>query len=253
MLTITAENIHKGFFDKQVLRGVDLKILPGETMVIMGPSGCGKSVFLKHIVGLLQADQGRMLIDDIDITHVSRKKLYEVRKRFGMVFQGAALFDSMTVGENVGLALDEHTRMTTSQIADVCEEKLRMVGLPDIQSKRPSELSGGMKKRVGIARAIAMDPECVLYDEPTTGLDPRMSDVINELILKLQNELKLTSVVVTHDLKSAYTVSDRVSIFHEGRVAFTGTPGDLKTTDNDLARGFVEGRAAAPAEVGREW
>ncbi len=250
MLTIECRNLWKSFYSKSVLRGVDLTIQPGETLVIMGQSGSGKSVLLKHFVGLLVPDRGGVYVDGREVADLSRKKLFELRMRFGMVFQGAALFDSLTVDENVGLALQEHTKRRPDEISAIVDEKLRMVGLESVGDKFPSELSGGMKKRVGFARAIAMDPECVLYDEPTTGLDPIMADVINTLIVKLADELKITSVVVTHDLASAYKVADRIAMLHDGRVIFEGTPDEVKQTDNATVRQFIEGRAYGPIVVG---
>lgn len=247
---IECRNLWKSFFGKSVLRGVDLSVEKGKTVVIIGQSGCGKSVLLKHFVGLLMPDRGYIRVDGVDITRIARKKLFGVRMRFGMVFQGAALFDSLTVGENVCLALKEHTRMTEEEIRAVAMEKLKMVGLEGIQDKLPSELSGGMKKRVGIARAIAMDPECVLYDEPTTGLDPIMADVINNLIIKLNRELNMTSVVVTHDIKSAYKVADRIAMLHDGRIIFEGTPEDVQSSENPVLRQFVEGSSEGPISVG---
>jgi phospholipid/cholesterol/gamma-HCH transport system ATP-binding protein len=181
---------------------------------------------------------------------MSRKKLFELRMHFGMVFQSAALFDSLSVLENVGLGIREHTEKTDEEVKKICEEKLHMVGLESSGDKAPAELSGGMKKRVGFARAIAMDPQCVLYDEPTTGLDPIMSDVINNLIIKLAHELKITSVVVTHDLASAYKVADRIAMLHEGVVIFEGTPEQVRDTDHPLVRQFIEGRAEGPIVIG---
>lgn len=250
MISIECRDVWKSFGRKRVLRGVSLSIAPGETVVIMGQSGTGKSVLLKHFVGLMVPDQGSILVDGQDVTRLSRKKLFELRMRFGMVFQGAALFDSSTVDENVGLALREHTDKTADEIHAIVEEKLRMVGLDGVGDKYPAELSGGMKKRVGFARAIAMNPECVLYDEPTTGLDPIMSDVINTLIIKLADELSITSVVVTHDLASAYKVADRIAMLHEGVVIFHGTPDEIRMTDNPVVRQFIEGRAQGPIVVG---
>jgi len=249
-MRIVCDDIRKSFFRKTVLRGVDLAIERGESLVIMGRSGCGKSVLLKHLVGLLEPDDGRVLIDNIDIGEISRKKLFKVRMRFGMVFQGAALFDSLTVAENVGLALREHTSMSLEEIRDICEKRLSMVGLEGVGDKRPAELSGGMKKRVGFARAIAMDPECVLYDEPTTGLDPIMADVINNLIIKLKEELNITSVVVTHDLASAYKVADRIAMLHDGKIIKDGTVEEMRNSDDPVVRQFIEGRAEGPAFVG---
>jgi phospholipid/cholesterol/gamma-HCH transport system ATP-binding protein len=250
MVTIECRDVWKSFYRKTVLRGVNLTVHPGETLVIIGQSGTGKSVLLKHIVGLLLPDRGIVLVDGVNVGKLSRKKLFEMRMRFGMVFQSSALFDSLTVDENVGLALREHTAMTDEQIAEVCAEKLRMVGLEGSGGKKPSELSGGMKKRVGFARAIAMDPKCVLYDEPTTGLDPIMADVINNLIVKLADELKITSLVVTHDLASAYKVGHRIAMLHDGVVIFSGTPDEVKETEHPLVRQFIEGRAEGPINVG---
>jgi phospholipid/cholesterol/gamma-HCH transport system ATP-binding protein len=250
MVRIECKNVWKQFDDKRVLQGVNLTIEPGETVVIIGQSGTGKSVLLKHIVGLLTPDRGAVLVDGVDVGRLSRKKLFELRMRFGMVFQSAALFDSLTVAENVGLAIREHTEKTDEEIAQICNDKLHMVGLESVGNKVPSELSGGMKKRVGFARAIAMDPQCVLYDEPTTGLDPIMADVINNLIIKLSSDLKITSVVVTHDLASAYKVGHRIAMLHEGVVIFQGTPEEIRETEHPLVRQFIEGRAEGPIVMG---
>lgn len=250
MIHIACKNVTKHFFLKSVLKGVDLIVNPGESLVVMGQSGCGKSVLLKHLVGLLFPDAGNIYVDGEDITHFNRKNLFSMRMRFGMVFQGSALFDSLTVGENVGLALREHTKKTDEEIRDICLAKLRMVGLENVEDKQPSELSGGMKKRVGFARAIAMDPECVLFDEPTTGLDPIMADVINNLIVKLKDELNITSVVVTHDLTSAYKVGDRIAMLHDGKIIFSGTPSDVRNTDNRVVRQFIKGSAEGPIYSG---
>jgi phospholipid/cholesterol/gamma-HCH transport system ATP-binding protein len=252
VIHIACRDVYKSFVLKRVLTGVDLVINPGETLVIMGQSGCGKSVLLKHLVGLITPDRGHVYVDGEDITHFRTKKLFEMRMRFGMVFQGAALFDSLTVAENVGLAIREHTDKPETEIEEICESKLRMVGLTGVGDKRPAELSGGMKKRVGFARAIAMEPECVLYDEPTTGLDPIMADVINNLIVKLNDELEITSVVVTHDLASAYKVGDRIAMLHEGKIIFTGTPDEVRETDNEVVRQFVEASAEGPIATASE-
>jgi phospholipid/cholesterol/gamma-HCH transport system ATP-binding protein len=252
VLQIVCNNVWKSFYGKPVLRGVDLVINRGETIVIMGRSGCGKSVLLKHFVGLLTPDRGGVVVDDVDVGQLKRKKLFEMRMRFGMVFQSAALFDSQTVGDNVSLALREHTDKSADEIQKISEERLRMVGLEDVADKWPAELSGGMKKRVGFARAIAMDPDCVLYDEPTTGLDPIMADVINNLIAKLADQLNITSVVVTHDLASAYKVADRIAMLHDGKIIFTGTPDEVRNTGNEIVRQFVEGRAEGPIVTGSE-
>ena len=250
MVRIECRDVWKSFDAKRVLRGVNLTVEPGETVVIIGQSGTGKSVLLKHIVGLLAPDRGAVLVDGINVGKLSHKKLFELRMRFGMVFQSSALFDSLTVSENVGFAMREHTDMSDDEITRICDEKLHMVGLDDIGEKVPAELSGGMKKRVGFARAIAMNPECVLYDEPTTGLDPIMADVINNLIIKLSSELKITSVVVTHDLASAYKVGHRIAMLHDGVVIFTGTPDEVRETDHAIVRQFIEGRAEGPIVIG---
>lgn len=250
MIHIVCKNLVKQFFMKPVLKGVDLIVNPGETLVVIGQSGCGKSVLLKHLVGLMHPDDGNIYVDGEDITHFKRKNLFRMRMRFGMVFQGAALFDSLSVGENVGLALREHTNKKGDEIKAICTEKLKMVGLEGVQDKSPPELSGGMKKRVGFARAIAMDPECVLYDEPTTGLDPIMADVINNLIIKLKEELNITSIVVTHDLASAYKVGDRIAMLHDGKIIFIGTPDEVRSTGDRIVRQFVEGSAEGPIYAG---
>ena len=250
MVRIECRDVWKSFERKRVLRGLNLTIEPGETVVIIGQSGTGKSVLLKHIVGLMVPDRGSILVDGINVGRLSHKKLFELRMRFGMVFQSSALFDSLTVYENVGFAMREHTAMSDEEIRQICDEKLHMVGLDEAGEKLPAELSGGMKKRVGFARAIAMNPKCVLYDEPTTGLDPIMADVINNLIVKLATELKITSVVVTHDLASAYKVGHRIAMLHDGVVIYSGTPDEIRNTDHPLVRQFIEGRAEGPIVIG---
>lgn len=243
---IVIEDLHKSFGDNKVLRGVNLKIEKGETFVIIGRSGCGKSVLLKHIIGILRPDKGRILIGGCDITKLNEKKLNEVRKKFGMLFQGAALFDSLTVEENVAFGLRRHTKLSRKEIKRIVSQKLRMVGLVRIEDLKPAELSGGMKKRVALARAIAMEPEIVLYDEPTTGVDPIMGDVINELIIELHDKLKIVSVAVTHDMISAYKIADRIAMLYEGKIIAVGTPREIKNTTNSIVRQFVTGAAIGP-------
>jgi phospholipid/cholesterol/gamma-HCH transport system ATP-binding protein len=240
---IDIRGIQKSFDGKKVLRGVSLPIEKGETMVIMGPSGCGKSVLLKLIIGLLKPDAGEILIDGEDITRKSFRDLYRLRERFGMLFQSSALFDSMTVEENVGLPLREHTRMRQKEICAVVREKLRLVGLEGIERLKPAELSGGMRKRVGLARAIARDPQIVLYDEPTTGLDPVMADQINELIVELQRKLAITSVAVTHDIKSAFHIADRVAMLHQGKILAVGSPRDIQAHPESIVQQFILGQS----------
>jgi phospholipid/cholesterol/gamma-HCH transport system ATP-binding protein len=237
---IEIKNLKKRFGKKEVLRGVNLSIKTGETMVIIGRSGCGKSVLLKHIVGLLKGDEGEVIVDGQVISTMSREELYRIRTKFGYLFQGAALFDSMTVGENVGLALRENYQMSEQKIREIVAEKLALVGLPNIEQMKPSELSGGMRKRVGLARALATNPEYIFYDEPTTGLDPIMSDAIDTLIKDLAQKLRVTSVVITHDIQSVYKVADRIAMMHEGKIYFLGNAKDLAETQDPIVRNFVD-------------
>ena len=237
---IEIKNLKKSFGDKQVLRGINLTVNKGETMVIIGRSGCGKSVLLKHIVGLLKPDEGELYVEGQDVVKMKRKELYELRKKFGFLFQGSALFDSMTVGENVGLYLTENTKMTKSEISAVVAEKLELVGLPGTENLMPSDLSGGMKKRVALARALASNPEYILYDEPTTGLDPVMSDNIDDLIKELSEKLQVTSIVVTHDIFSVYSVASRVAMVENGIIYFDGKPEELTQTDDEVIRNFLK-------------
>lgn len=219
-------------------------------MVVIGGSGCGKSVLMKHVIGLIWPDQGRVMINGQDLASCSRRELREMRKKFGMLFQGAALFDSMTVGQNVGFGLKEHTSLSKEEIQEKVQEKLQMVGLPGIDALRPDELSGGMKKRVGLARAIAMEPEILLYDEPTTGLDPIMADVINELIIRMKETYKVTSLAITHDMTSAYKIADRIGMLYEGRIIEVGTPEEIQNTKNPVVRQFITGSAKGPITEG---
>lgn len=241
---IEIRNAYKRFEHLEVLCGVDLQLYKGQTTVIIGESGAGKSVLLKHIVGLLQPDVGEVYYHGQRIDQCSEKDLVEVRKHFGFLFQLGALFDSLTVAENVAFPIHEHTRKTQREIDRIVANKLRMVGLEGIQNKWPAELSGGQRKRVALARAIALDPEVVLYDEPTTGLDPVRADVINELILKLKCEADVTGVVVTHDLASAFKVADRIIMIHEGKFIIDGTPQDIKNSSDDRVQRFIQGRAS---------
>lgn len=246
---IAVQGLCKSFGAKMVLDQCDLTIHKGQTLVIIGRSGQGKSVLLKHIVRLLEPDSGRVWIEGREITALARPALMDVRKSFGMLFQGAALFDSMTVCENVGLILQEHTDWSNRQIRARACECLEMVGLSGSEDKLPSALSGGMKKRAGLARAIVMQPQYILYDEPTTGLDPITADAINDLINKLQNELAVTSIVVTHDMQSAYKVADNMAMLNEGRIIFHGPVAAVRETDHPAVRQFIEGRAEGPLGV----
>ncbi|HMV26494.1 ABC transporter ATP-binding protein [bacterium] len=241
-------DLYKYFRDKKILSGVNLEIESGKVTTIIGRSGCGKSVLLKHIVGLLTPDRGRVLIENEEIGKLTRDELSEVRKKMGLVFQNGALFDSMTVEENITLGLYEHTKMSKQEMSVKAAKLLDMVGLPGIEKYKPSELSGGMRKRVSLARALAMDPKYVLYDEPTTGLDPIMSAIIDDLIVRLNEELKITSIVVTHDMRSVYTISDRVAMLHYGQVRFNGTIDQLKSTNDPVVQQFIEGRIEGPIQ-----
>lgn len=243
---IAIRGLKKRLGTKQVLDGVDLEIRQGETVVIIGRSGTGKSVLLKHIIGLMTPDEGTIEVDEQEIVGLAERELNKVRIRFGLLFQSGALFDSMTVGENVGLPMREHTKMSDKEIAARVTERLEWVGLSGVEAMKPASLSGGMRKRVGLARAIAMDPAYILYDEPTTGLDPIMADVINRLIRSLQKRIGVTSIVVTHDMNSAYHVGDRLAMLNEGRVVFTGTPDEARNTGDPLVRQFIEGSSDGP-------
>jgi phospholipid/cholesterol/gamma-HCH transport system ATP-binding protein len=233
--------IEKSFDAKQVLRGVDLEVRRGETVVVLGGSGSGKSVLIKHTIALHRPDSGQVWVDGRNITDCSEEQLIETRKKVGMLFQAGALFDSMTVGENVSYALHEHTDWAESKIRERVTEVLQLVELDEVEQLMPSDLSGGMRKRVALARAIALAPRAILYDEPTTGLDPITANAINRLIRSLQERLGVTSIVVTHDIHSAFTVGDRIAFLHEGRIHFDGTVAEAKATTEPLLRNFLQG------------
>jgi phospholipid/cholesterol/gamma-HCH transport system ATP-binding protein len=224
-------DLGKSFGDNVVLAGANLKVKRGESMVIIGGSGSGKSVLIKHMIGLLRPDKGRVIVDGMEVGALKEKELNDLRRKFGMLFQGAALFDSLTVGENVGFAMKEHTDLSRRDREKIVTQKLHMVGLHNVESLKPAELSGGMKKRAGLARAIAMDPEIILYDEPTTGLDPIMCDQINELILSLQEKIGATAVTITHDMVSANRIADRIAMLFGGKFAVVGTPDEVFASD----------------------
>jgi phospholipid/cholesterol/gamma-HCH transport system ATP-binding protein len=240
---IEVRDLKKSFGPHRVLDHVSLRIESGEAVVIIGRSGGGKSVLLKHIIGLLTPDSGEVWINGQNITHMSERELIAVRHRFGMVFQGAALFDSMTVAENVGFALRREGNLTEKQITERVAQALAMVDLPGTEEKKPAELSGGMRKRVGLARGIVYEPEIVLYDEPTTGLDPIVSDSIDQLIIRVCGRLKVTSVVVTHDMRSARRVGQRILMLHEGRIYAVGTPDEIFNSKDPIVHQFVNGIA----------
>ncbi len=243
---IEIANLYKKFENKDVLRGLNLSVKSGETLVIIGQSGCGKSVLLKHIIGLIRPDSGDIFIDGRDLATLNEYEWQRMRLKIGMLFQGAALFDSLTVGENVGFSLSEHTDISENELKKIVAQKLELVGLSGIEDLKPAELSGGMKKRVGLARAICNEPEIILYDEPTTGLDPIMSDVINNLIKELNNKLNVTSIVVTHDMASAYKIADRIAMMYKGKIIESGTPEQIRENSNPIVRQFITGSAEGP-------
>jgi phospholipid/cholesterol/gamma-HCH transport system ATP-binding protein len=242
-------DIHKSFGKQKVLDGLDMEIQDGKTTVIIGRSGGGKSVLLKHIIGLIKPDSGQVFIDDTDITKLNDKGLNEVRKRFGMLFQEAALFDSMNVGENVAFPLREHTKMRGDEIRQIVTDRLRAVGLTGVEEKMPSELSGGMRKRVGLARAIALHPKIVLFDEPTTGLDPVMTEAINQLILDTQKSFKLTCVVISHDIQSIFRIGHRIAMLYDGKIIEYGSPDEIKASTNPVMTQFIGGSIEGPIKI----
>jgi phospholipid/cholesterol/gamma-HCH transport system ATP-binding protein len=239
-------NLSKSFGSSKVLDNLNLIINSGEVIVIIGRSGCGKSVLLKHIIGLIKPDMGQVIIDGNDMTRFEEYEMDKLRLSFGMLFQGAALFDSMTVGENVGFTLREHTNVSEKDVQKKVANSLELVGLKGIEKFMPSELSGGMKKRVGLARAICNNPKTILYDEPTTGLDPIMADAINDLIVDLNNKLNVTSIVVTHDMVSAFKIADRIAMLYKGKIITIGTPDEIKNTKDPIVRQFITGAAKGP-------
>ncbi len=243
---IQIQNLHKSFGSNVVLNGVNLTIQDGETLVIIGRSGTGKSVLLKHITGIMDPDSGKVLIDGTDMFSLSPREQAKIQLNIGMLFQGAALFDSLSVAGNVGFSLYEHTKTPEPVILEKVREKLSLVGLKGIEEMMPADLSGGMKKRVGLARAICNEPKIILYDEPTTGLDPINADVINDLILRMQERLKVTSVVVTHDMTSAYKVANRIAMLYNGSIIAIGTPDEIKNTRDPIVKQFITGSARGP-------
>ena len=236
-------DIHKAFGPKEVLTGFSLEVNEGETMVIVGYSGTGKSVAIKHIVGLLEPDSGTVWVDGLEVPTLARKDLYALRSKIGYVFQFAALFDSLTIGDNVAMGLRKEASLSEKEISTRVSEALALVDLPDVESRFPAELSGGMRKRVGIARAIARRPKYILYDEPTTGLDPVTSAVIDELMVRMRDRLGVTGIVITHDMRSAYRVGTRIAMLYEGTVRQVGTVDEIQHSKDPVVRQFIEGRA----------
>ncbi|MBL7073206.1 MAG: ABC transporter ATP-binding protein [Candidatus Omnitrophica bacterium] len=247
---IELKNVCKTLNKKTILKDLNLTVKRGESLVIIGRSGCGKSVSLKHMIGVMRPDSGTVLVDGDDITKLNSEELDKIRMKFGMLFQGAALFDSLSVLENVGFQLFECTEMSFSQIKRRVRECLRMVGLQGIENMKPAALSGGMKKRVALARAISMNPKIILFDEPTTGVDPITGDMINKLIRHLHNTLKTTSITVTHDMRSAYRIADRIAMLYEKEIIAIGTPAEIMRSENKTVKQFINGDAEGPITAG---
>jgi len=252
-VSIEIRDVHKAFGPKQILRGMTLTVEEGETVSLVGFSGAGKSVTLKHINGLLRADSGTVFVDGQEVPKLSRDQLYKLRLDIGYVFQFAALFDSMTVAENIRMGLIKKGGIAEKEMAERVSESLKLVDLGGFENRFPAELSGGQRKRAGLARAIAYRPKYLLYDEPTSGLDPVTTTVIDELILRMRDQLGVTSLVITHDMKSAYRISDKIAVLYQGRVVEVGTPDEIRQSGNQVVRSFVEGRPdlAHDAEVQR--
>lgn len=242
-MNIRLENLSKSYGNQQVLDGLNLEIEPRKITFIIGQSGEGKSVLLKHIIGLIKPDSGRIFIGDKEISGMKEAELNDVRKNFGMLFQEAALFDSMTVGENVAFPLKEHTHLRKNEIKKLIEEKLLQVGLKDVTKKMPSQLSGGMRKRVGLARALALNPKIILFDEPTTGLDPIMRDAIDTLIVKTQQQTGATCIVISHDIESTFKIAHRVAMLYKGKIIEYGRPEDIKSSTNPVVDRFIKGKS----------
>ncbi|MGB9699146.1 MAG: ABC transporter ATP-binding protein [Thermodesulfobacteriota bacterium] len=250
---ILLREVHKSFGSNHVLRGVNLEVKRGESMVVIGGSGTGKSVLIKCVIGLLHHDRGEIYIDGQEISRLSEEEWNELRKKFGMLFQRDALFDSLTVWENVGFALRRHTNLSDEEIKNIAIEKLKLVGLQNVENLMPAELSGGMRKRVSLARAIAMEPAILLYDEPTTGLDPIMANVINELIVTMREKLQVTSIAITHDMVSAYRIADRIAMLYQGKIIEVGTPEEIKSSPNEIVQQFIRGEVVGPITQGAEF
>lgn len=246
---ISIRDLHKAFDGQRVLQGVNLDIPRGETTVVIGRSGVGKSVLLKHIIGLMRPDRGEVWVEGEVISGMSGPELDRARRKFGMLFQNSALFDSMNVADNVAFPLHEHTLLRPAEIREVVREKLRLVGLEGVEHKMPADLSGGMRKRVGLARAIALDPPIILYDEPTTGLDPILCDTIDRLIMEMQEKLDITSVVISHDIQGAFKIGSRIAMIHEGRILTAGTPEEVRASEDPVVRQFITGSAEGPIKV----
>lgn len=239
-------DLHKAFGRKKVLQGVNLDLKQGETLAVIGQSGSGKSVLIKHIMGILRPDKGQIFVDGVEITTLKDDELHKITRRFGMLFQGVALFDSMTVAQNVSFGLERHTDFSKERIQEWVAESLDKVGLKGSEGLMPQELSGGMRKRVGLARAIAYRPDIILYDEPSTGIDPIRADAINDLINMMKKEMNVSSIVITHDMVSAYKVADRIALLYEGKIVEVAAPEEIRNSKNPVVQQFIHGRAKGP-------
>ncbi|MBC8358116.1 MAG: ABC transporter ATP-binding protein [Candidatus Aminicenantes bacterium] len=239
-------DLHIAFGQNKVLRGINLTLKKGETLVVIGQSGSGKSVLIRHLIGLIKPDKGEIYIDGVEITRLKDDELHKITRRFGLLFQGTALFDSMTVAQNVSFGLERYTDLSREEIQERVNENLALVGLRGIENLMPHELSGGMKKRVGLARAIAYRPDIILYDEPSTGIDPIRADAINDLIIRMKHELNVSTVIITHDMTSAYKVADKIAMLYAGRIIEEGVPADIKKSQNPVVQQFIRGRAKGP-------
>lgn len=247
-MMIRIVDLFKSFGEKAVLQGLNLDVNKGETLVIIGQSGSGKSILIKHLIGLIMPDRGEIYVDGVEITRLSEDERYKIRRKFAMLFQGAALFDSLTVLQNVSFGLERYTDHSHETINEMARQSLLRVGLRGVENLMPYELSGGMRKRVGLARAIAYQPEIILYDEPSTGIDPIRADAINDLIIQMKKDLKMTSVVITHDVVSTYKVADRVAMLYQGKIIVTGTPEEIRNSENLVVQQFITGAAEGPIE-----
>lgn len=239
-------DLHKSFGENKVLQGVNLDVNRGEVLVIIGRSGSGKSVLIKNLIGLMKPERGKIFVDGVEMTCLNGDEIRKIRRKFGMLFQGAALFDSMSVAQNVSFGVERYRDFSKDKIKEVVKESLERVGLKGVEDLMPHELSGGMKKRVGLARAIAYRPEIILYDEPSTGIDPIRADAINELIIMMKAELGVTSIVITHDMVSAYKVADRIAMLYDGKIVETGRPEDIKKSENQIVQQFIHGSSEGP-------
>jgi phospholipid/cholesterol/gamma-HCH transport system ATP-binding protein len=247
---IEVTGLYKSFNGNHVLRNLDLEVRHGETMVVIGGSGSGKSVLIKCIIGILTPESGKILVANQEVTSLKEEELNELRKRFGMLFQAGELFDSLSVWENVGFGLKQHTSLNDHEIKEIAIEKLKLLGLENAEDLMPSQLSGGMRKRVSLARAIAMDPEIILYDEPTTGLDPIRADAIDNLIVRMKEKLRKTAIAITHDMKSAYRIGDRIAMLYQGKIIEAGTPEQIKNSPNPIVQQFIQGKSEGPVTDG---